>query len=137
MLLEKAAFQTGLMLRFIRGCPQAGFEVSAEDEENRHEGKDHARQPEIQYEHGPDDKDCVETSLEGIRHEARSQFRHLINVLFHAVELLTHRRCFVVVGGEAVHLLEDSQSNAENEILHCARIDQCPKARETQPGYID
>src|SRR5260370_31423250 len=136
MLLKKATFQAGLLLRIIRGRSETGFEVLPEDEENRHEGKDHARQPEIQYEHGPDDKDCVETSLEGIRHEARSQFRHLINVLFHAVELLTHRRCFVVVGGEAVHLLEDSQSNVENEILHCARIDQWPEARETLPRHI-
>src|SRR5229473_5952435 len=137
MLLEKAAFQAGLMLHIIRGCPQAGFEVSAEDEENRHEGKNQARQPEIEYEHGPDDKDCVESSLEGIGHEARSQFRHLINVLFHAVEFLTYRRCFVVVRGEAVHLLEDFESNAENKILHCAGINQCAKARETQPGYIN
>ena len=128
MLLKKAAFQAGLMLRIIRACPQAGFEVSSEDEENRHEGKHHARQPEIQYEHGPDDKDCVENSLEGIGHEARSQFRYLINVLLHAVELLAHGGCFVVVGGEAVHLLENFESNAENKILHCAGIDQGPEA---------
>src|SRR5216684_5947322 len=104
MLLEKAAFQTGLMLRIIRGCPQAGFEVSAEDEENRHEGKNHERQSKIQDEQGPDDKDCAESSLEGIGHEARSQFRHLINVLFYAVELLPHRGCFVIVRGKVVHL---------------------------------
>src|SRR5260370_18471922 len=135
MLLEEAAFQAGLMLRIIRGCPQAGFEVSAEDEENRHEGKNHARQPEIQYEHGPDDKDCVESSLEGIGHEARSQFRHLINVLFHAVELLTYRRCFVVVRGEAVPFLENYEANAQNTILNWSAIEQGPKPPEASPRH--
>src|SRR5260370_2531977 len=130
MLLEKAAFHAGLMLRIIRSCAQAGFEVPPEDEENGHEGKNHACQPEIQYEHGPDDKDCVESSLEGIGHEARSQLRHLINVLFHAVELLAYRRCFVVVRGEAVHLLEGFESNGKNQTLHCAGIEQGPEARE-------
>src|SRR5436309_1214884 len=128
MLLEKATFQAGLMLSIISSRPKPNFEVPPEDKENRHEGEHHARQPEIQYEHGPDDKDCVESSLEGIGHEARSQFRHLINVLFHAVELLTYRRCFVVVGGEAVHLLENFESNVKHKILHCSGIEQSPEA---------
>ena len=131
MLLEKATFQAGLMLSIISSRPKPNFEVPPEDEENRHERKDHACQPEIQYEHGPDDKDRVESGLEGIGYETRSQFRHLINILFHSVELLTHGCCFVVARGETVHLREDFQSNPENKVLHCARIDQCPKARET------
>src|SRR5260370_25619604 len=128
MLLEEAAFQAGLLLRIIRGCPQTGFEVSAEDEENRHEGKNHARQPEIQYEHGPDDKDCVESSLEGIGHEARSQFRHLINVLFHAVELFTYRRCSVAVRAAAVLLLGGFTSIERNQILHVRVVAQHSQA---------
>src|SRR6266567_4625457 len=137
MLLEKAAFQARLLLRIIRRCPKPGFEVPPEDEENSHEGKQHARQPEIKYEHSPDHKDCVENSLEGNGHKTRSQFRHLINVLFHAVEFLANRGRFVVVRRESVHLPQDSESNVESKILHCARINQSSKARETQPSNIN
>src|SRR5437879_2208927 len=120
MLLQKAAFQARLLLHFIRGCPKPVFEVPPEDKENRHQWKDHEGQPEIQYEHGPYNKNCVKGSLESIWHEARSQFRHLIDILFHPVEPLAYRRRFVVVGRELVHLLQDSESDAEHKILHCA-----------------
>jgi len=112
------------MLRRIRGCSKPVFEMPPEDKEKRHQGENHAGQPEIQHEHGPNNKDCVAGGLESIWYEARSQFGHLIDVLFHAVEPLAHGCHFVEVRREPVHLLQDSESNAENKILHCAGIQQ-------------
>ena len=118
MFLEKAAFSAGLSLCRFRSTLQSFVEVPSEQEEDGHERKYNAGEFEIQYEHGPNNEDRIEDGLESIRHKARSQFRHLIDILLHSVQFFSDGCSFVVVRREAVQLFQDAKSNSEDEILN-------------------
>ena len=137
MFLKKAALPAGLPLDGLRSSSQPVVEVSSECKEKRHEREDHAGQFEIQNKHGCNDKDRVENGLESIRHKTRSQFGYLVDVLLHAIQLLTHRRCFVVIRGQAVHLLQNAKPDSEDEALHRAEAYEARECGKSKAGNVD
>src|SRR5467141_2412115 len=95
-----------------------------ENKEKRHDWQDHTRESKIEYEHCPEDKKRIERSLQNIRHQTRSQFGHLIDVLLHSVQFFPYRRRLMVFCAKAIHLFEDIEPNSENELLHSPETDQ-------------
>ena len=118
VFLEKAALPAGLLLRQVGCAPEPSFEILPKNEENRHQWKKDAHESEIEHEHCSHDKNCVERRLENGGYKTRTQLGHLIDILFHAVQLFPNGRRFVVIRRETIHLFQDVEADAEYEFLH-------------------
>jgi len=58
----------------------------------------------------------------------------LIHVLLQAIESLGSD--FVVIGGKAVHLLQNAEAHLEDEILNRTKIHQLCQRKEAKPENV-
>jgi len=137
VFLEKAAFPAGLLLRQIGCAPQLVLEIPPENEEKRHQRKKDARKSEIEHEHCSDDKNRIERCLENVWHKTRTQFGHLIYILFHTIELFPNGGRFVVIGRETIHLFQDVKPDAEHEFLHGSETHEPCKRGKAQATDVE
>jgi len=137
VFLEKAAFPAGLLLRQVGCAPEPAFEILPKNEENRHQWKKDAHESEIEHEHCSHDKNRIECGLENVWYKTRTQFGHLIDILFHAVELFSDGGRFVVIGRETIHLFQDVEPDAEHEFLHGSETHEPRKRGKAQPTDVE
>jgi len=137
VFLETAALPAGLLLRQVGCTPQPVFEIPPENEENRHQRKEDARESEIEHEHCSHDKNRVERRLENGWYQTRTQFGHLIDILFDAVELFPNGGRFVVIRRETIHLFQDVEPDAEHEFLHGSETHEPRKRGKAQPTDVE
>ena len=137
VFLEKAAFPAGLLLRQVGCAPEPVFEIPPENEENRHQRKKDAHESEIEHEHCSHDKNRVECGLENVWYKTRTRFGHLIDILFHAVELFPNGGRFVVIRRETIHLFQDVEADAEYEFLHGSETHEPCKRGKAQSTNVE
>src|SRR6266403_3649887 len=103
-----------------------------ENEEKRHQRKKDAREAEIERKHCSNDKNSVERGLQNVGQKARTQFSHLIDILFHTVELLPNGGSFVVIRREAIHMFQHVEPDAKHKFLYGTEAHEPCKRRKPQ-----
>src|SRR5437588_12086442 len=116
MLLKKTVFRSGPFLYRIRCAAKRVFKFLSKNKKERQQRKDDTGKLKIEHKHGARDKNRFEGGLQNKGHKVRPHFCHLVHILLYAVETFAHRSGFVIVGRKTVHLLENVETHAQNQL---------------------